>query len=234
LAYLITGSESDWSKLGRPQDDVKNGATINIAPLLSALEDNLRLKVVAATSAFKAAGFGPLSVTITGRTPSDDLNQFFGKEGRLSCDCLNAANSVLQKGLLDMIGSNLYDKLDQSYTAMFSSRKGLISSMQNGDLGWFPNYADYLSKVQRFKSQGFQAENVVKIGQDQFWGFTGVNEVHNQKDWEDELREAYNAPDGQRAGKQRHGRIPGFLRPITIDFLNVANISSQLFDIRNK
>jgi hypothetical protein len=234
LAYLITGSESDWPLLGKTDDCVKSGEVVDIKPLLNELENKIRPKVIAATSGFKAAGFGPLSVTITGGSPSDDIDQFFGKGGQLRCDCFNAVSFVLQKGLIDLIGSDLFDKLDDSARTGFSSRRGPINSMLDGDIGWFPNYSGYLSKVQKFKNQAYQAENVVRVGADQFWGFTGENEVHDQNGWERQLRDAYNAPDGTPAGTQRHGPIPGFSRPIRIDFFNVAQIGSQLFNLRNK
>jgi hypothetical protein len=93
-----------------------------------------------------------------------------------------------------------------------------------GDRGWFQNYKDYTKK---FPGGAWQAENVIKLEKDSFWGFTGDDEIKSIRDWENDLRDKYNKPDGQPVGNQRNDPLPGFSREL--DFLDVAHIAMSVF-----
>jgi RHS repeat-associated protein len=254
LAEYITGYQEDWTLLRIP-NTVKKGQVVNIAPLLVQLEKRLRDSVVAATGKFNGKTFDATQIDIeeqtlidpeTGRDipyrrPTafeDAIRKFFGPTPYGSADCDSAASLVMQMGLIDVLRRGEFDRLDHS--AMFTQKRGMISNMDLGDRGGFPNYSDYLQKnsANVVIVGGFwMQENVIKVGANQYWGFIGrdregrlLQTVRTQNEWEELLRTAYN----QERHRNRRSPIPGFSRPIAITFLDSARIASQVFEMRNE
>jgi hypothetical protein len=189
LARLITGRASDWKALGI-SESIKVGQRVNIAPLLVVLEDRMRGNIVAATKSFNAK-FG-LPVTPFQGSGSAEVNKFFGGNSVPQCDCTAAAYIVLAKGLLDTIGDRDFDALGYRSQTYPIKRKQPIttSQMKLGDWTYFKNYDDYLQVA----GGAWQGENVIKVGNDQYWGHGGG--VRARVSWYSLLRNNYNKESG--------------------------------------
>jgi RHS repeat-associated protein len=223
LARLITGRASDWSALGIPQD-IKAGQKVNIAPLLVVLEDRMRKNVVSATRSFSAS-FG-LPVTLLQGSGSAEVNQFFSGRTDVQSDCTGAAYLVEAKGLLDTVGAADFDRLSddgQGYrynTFPRVARDSALSQLKSGDWTYFRNYDDYPT------GHAWQGENVIKVGDDQYWGFP--KGALSLSAWYSALRNAYNA----EMGRSRTDPIPGFNR--NASFIDVAKVAMGTFDVRKQ
>jgi transposase len=104
-------------------------------------------------------------------------------------------------------------------------RNGGPGSMLLGDTAWFPNYQDYLGLP---KAGAFQAENVIKVGANRYWGFIGTNNITSSQGWKRDLCNAYVDAGGAR----RTDPIPGFGN-LSIRFLDTARGAMSVFDVRN-
>ncbi len=218
LARLITGRASDWSALGI-SDKIKAGQKVNIAPLLVVSEDRMRKNVVSATKSFSAS-FG-LPVTPSQGTGSAQVNQFFSGSTDVQSDCTGAGYLVQAKGLLDTISASDFDALRYRYnTFPRVGRDSTLSQLKLGDWTYFKNYDDYPA------GHAWQGENVIKVGNDQYWGFP--KGTLSQSAWYSALRDAYNA----EMGKNRTDPIPGFNG--NASFSDVAKVGMATFDLRKQ
>ena len=137
---------------------------------------------------------------------------------------------------MDVVGSNLYNLLERDsssggYVAVEKVIKNiLIEDMFIGDEGHFPNYDGWETYHPDPASWAWQAENIIKVEPNRFWGYVGTKEytVKSKQEWEERLREEYNKLDSPK----RFDGIPGLERPIEVRFLDVARIAMQLFDLR--
>jgi hypothetical protein len=229
LAEMITGDANDW-KLIAKKPDVKNGQIIYVQPLLNKFELMLRVRVVSATKKF-LADFGSLTVN-SSEDNARNINEYFDGSRGPASDCNGAIGIVMSKGLIDSTSTYEYNLLGiDDIFAILTSRKTTLRNMLVGDSGWIQNYDDYLLEVQDNPESdaAYQAENVIKVASDKFWGHIGESyqqSVKSSAEWEIELRKAYN----KIADKKRNDRIPG--HDGEAKFLNVANIAMRLFDIR--
>ncbi|MET0650389.1 MAG: RHS repeat-associated core domain-containing protein [Pyrinomonadaceae bacterium] len=234
LAELITGDGGDSKFLGISANIVP-GQRVNVAPLLKRLETKLRDSVVRATGLINTEGFGEATVTVTeDDNPASSVEKYFSPTPFGRPDCDTATRIVLAKGLLDVVGPAMFNKLGYSDGNLpLVPRFGPSTSMLLGDTAWFPNYGDYLEQAQdNPRDQAFQAENVIKVGAGKFWGFLGgkqYNKVLTAAGWRDELRNAYYRVSGVR----RRDNIPGWDN-LEIRFLDTATLATQMFEERNK
>lgn len=76
----------------------------------------------------------------------------------------------------------------------------------------------------------YQAENVIKVGRNRFWGFIEAPRkgIKTAQEWEKHLREEYK----KVGGNPNQGRFPGFDGEIR--FVDVAEVAIKLFDLRRK
>lgn len=242
LAYLITGNGIDFKELGLTQQAVEIGQTVQIAALLQKLELRLRVSVIEATKKFKAKGFSEGTSITGGGNPAAGINEYFGGNAKLESDCLGAGIIVLEKGVLDIIGNNLFNRLETAYEGFVSqevkkvSREDSVESMLLGDMAHFPNYDDYLEYAEN--PAAWRGENVIKVEESPFWGYIGEPQytVKSKEEWEAMLRDEFNKLEKFKAtgAPPRQGRIPGIAGKIKIDFVDVAAIAMQTFDLRRK
>jgi hypothetical protein len=229
LAELITGDANDWKLIAR-KPDVKSGQIIYVQPLLSKFELMLRVRVVSATKKF-LADFGSLTVN-SSEDNSRNINEYFDGNRGPASDCNGAIGILMSKGLIDSTSTYEYNLLGiDDIFAILTSRKTTLTNMLVGDSGWIQNYDDYLLEVQDNPEgdAAYQAENVIKVASDKFWGHIGENyqrSVKSSAEWEIELRKAYN----KISEKKRNDRIPG--HDGEAKFLNVADLAMRLFDFR--
>ncbi len=248
LARLITGNEDDWTTLGVRTKNVKAGQRISIAPLLAILENKLRQEDVqiAAGGRLNTRFSEPLynsdgfeitnfaTITVSEGSQADVINSYFGNTPYQEADCDYAIRLVFSKAILETIGKAAYDATGQ-YIGSIPTINVNSKSMLIGDRGWLQNYTDYKKKYEDYSfkttqkiSQGYwQAENVIKVTSNLYWGFTGDNLIRTSKEWEAHLREAYNKPGGQTFGRQRQDPLPGFTGGF--DFIDVGAIALPVF-----
>jgi hypothetical protein len=223
---------------------VKAGQRISVAPLLTKLETMLREKVrfVAANGGLntnfpeeitnpdgsKTTNFA--TITISEGSQAQIINSYFGNSPYQEADCDFAVRLIFSKAILEIIGSAAYDATGQ-YIGSIPITKVKSKTMLIGDRGWFQNYTDYKKKYEEYsngdEAGDWQAENVIKVANNIYWGFTGDNLLKTTREWEADLREAYNKPGGQTFGRQRHDPLPGFTGGF--DFIDVAEIAMSVF-----
>lgn len=108
--------------------------------------------------------------------------------------------------------------------------------MAVGDIGHLPNYDDYLDYAEN--PAPWRGENVIKVAENQFWGYIGepTTTIKTKEVWEAMLRDEFNKlPKFEATGAPpRQGRIPGIAGKIKIDFIDVAAVAMQTFDLRRK
>lgn len=242
LAYLITRYAEDWRDLNLPEQ-VEVGQVVQVASLLKKFEFRVRASVVEATKKFNAAGFPPPSsmgivvgVNIGSGGAAGGVNKYFSSNATEYSDCVYAGLVVLDKGLLDVAGNNLFNlitKLPDGGTSVPSIVKNdLIENMWVGDMVQFPNYDDWELYHPNPESWLWRGENVIKVGDNQFWGYIGAKEyiVKTKQQWNDLLREAFNELNGPK----RQGIIPALNGKLAIVFPDIAAIGMKLFDLRSK
>ena len=92
-----------------------------------------------------------------------------------------------------------------------------------GDWGYFQNYTDYLRV---HPGGGYQGENVINVGNGQWWGFPGGTKTAAQ--WDAELQHQY-----KQGGHTPTGPYPGW-QPDSVTFWDVPAVGELLFDVRRK
>ncbi len=202
----------------------------------------VRASVIAATKQFKATGFPPadnpgliVSALIDG-SAAKTVNQYFSKSGKLPSDCAGAGLAVLQKGLLNVVGNNLFNfasrTADGGSEILNATKEDLTDNMWLGDMVQLPNYDDWENYHPNPQTWAWRGENVIKTGDDKFWGYVGSENytVKSKQEWNDLLREAFNSLNGPK----REGNIPALSQKQTIFFPDIAAIAMKLFDVRSK
>lgn len=127
------------------------------------------------------------------------------------------------KGLIATLKDKEFDELGFDEENLPARPQGTLGSMLVGDAGWIVNYPDYLD---RHPFGAFQAENVIKVGRNRFWGYIGHNSYRSGASWEQFLREQYNTG----LATKRSDKIPGFDGDVV--FLDVPKITMRVFDLR--
>lgn len=241
LAYLVTRYSEDWRDLSLPEQ-VEVGQVVQVAPLLKKFEFRVRASMIEATKKFKATGFPPednpgLMVSgLVGGSAARTINQYFSSNAQLASDCAVAGLSVLDKGLLDVIGNNLFDRIsttpDGGSVINKAYKEDFTENMWVGDMVQLPNYDDWELYHPKPETWAWRGENVIKVGDNQFWGYVGTNQytVKSKQEWNDLLREAFNSLNGPK----RQGNIPALSQRLTVFFPDIAEIAMKLFDLRRK
>jgi Protein-glutamine gamma-glutamyltransferase len=236
LALLITGNENNWTLLSG-QDSVKPEQKVNVGVLLVKLENIIREKIAFLCKQNSLnADFYELSYDQTTGQPnlleikvgtegqSKVINNFFGKDSGGKIECLQAVKLIYAKAVLDVVGAEAFDGVGYNEDALpeISLKKQQISRLLLGDRAWIRNHKDYIDK---FPGGAWQAENVIKVGNDKFWGFGVDSPIKSEKSWEDQLKNAYNK--NLTKDKQRFDKVLGF--DGEIKFLDIAKIARTIF-----
>jgi RHS repeat-associated protein len=235
LAALITGYESDWRKLG-PSDRVMKGEKVNVAPLLVLLEDRLRNRTLSAAKAYNTTWGDFTSST---KPTASLVNKYFAG-GFGHSDCAQGLELVYAKALVDVFGADQFDKLGLALIEQIPQLLidkpggGSPGEMWIGDSAFIKNYPDYLSLSRRASGRAgaSQGENILKVGQSRFWGYTGHTfrqDVKTVDQWRSMLRADYNAVGGQSAPSDQYPQFTG-----RISFIDTASIAQGVFNDRNK
>lgn len=104
-----------------------------------------------------------------------------------------------------------------------------IGDTRNGDWIRFDNFPDYIEKAGKYAT--WQAENVVKIGDDKYWGHgAGDKNGLSEKQWLEALRENY-IRDTNTSADQVKDLPPGYAKN-EVWFVDVAKVASDLFNYR--
>lgn len=243
LAKFITGNSNDWSLLGG-QEKVGLGEKINISPLLAKFERLIREKIASLCIGEKLnSNFQPPTIEYTkddGTKETDALigvvnvsssgmassiNAFFSRNSFGSIDCIRAVKLIYAKAVLDVVGKTAFDAVGFTEDIPSDSpdelKKQPMSNMLLGDRGWIRNFDDYLGK---YPGGAWQAENVIKIKNDLYWGF-GDPPPKSEVGWKNRLREIYN--QGLNPEERRNEQVPGFDGEIV--FVDVAYIAEVIF-----
>jgi Protein-glutamine gamma-glutamyltransferase len=241
LAYLITGDENDFGLLGG-QETAKRGERISVVPLLTKIEDALRnstkdlcKKLNTNFPETEAEVMQAISVSVGSKSESADINRYFDSSPYGFRDCNTAAILIFAKAVIDVMSSEIFDKLGYSATdvPIDQIQAKRASEMLVGDWGYFANFDDYNDKM---KSLGinyppYQGENVIKRGEDTYYGLPGEQDK-TEREWLEVLRKQYNEPRDKIEGKQRTDTPPGF--DGYIKFLDVATIATAAFRYRSR
>jgi hypothetical protein len=243
LAKFITGNSNDWTLLGG-NNKVALGEKINVSPLLAKFETKLREKIASICQQEQLnSSFQPLttkftkddgtvvedaligSVEVSTKGESAGINRFFTKKTQGSIDCIRAVKLIYAKAVLEIIGKDAFDGVgfteDIQPDEFAGLKKQPMSNMLNGDRGWIRNYPDYLAK---YEGGAWQAENVIRINNDLYWGF-GDPPPKSETGWKNRLREIYN--QSLKPEERRNEPVPGFDGEII--FIDVAYVAEVVF-----
>jgi len=224
LARLITGNKSDASLLANT-GELQVGQQVSIAPLLATLEQRMRANVLSAAPKLIVSTFGlPVTRATAGVSASDSVNRFFGDGKGLLADCWESAQILLAKGLLDTIGSSDFDSLGYQFNKYPKTPDvpRQLSDVKVGDWIRFKNYPEYPN------GWAWQGENVVKMGEDLYWGLTasGQGSVKSASMWLSHLQTMFNA----QMDTHRTDPLPGFEG--WARFVDVPKVGMNVFDLR--
>ena len=205
-----------------PKGMPEKGKIYEVAPILQALEKQIRNNIVAATKSLNA-NFGKVQYFDL-NWQGDELDRFF-HEGRGPLECHHAVLVVVAKGVMDTVGKSVFNDLftlrsfkkpDGQY--LMQVKASDIKSMQLGDWGYIKNDPRYDSRL-----GSLQGENIIKLGDDQFWGH-GIPVPST----EEEVKEILT----------RGSYMQGIKEPIivfdqtTTYFPHVAKIGQAVFDYK--
>jgi Protein-glutamine gamma-glutamyltransferase len=145
-------------------------------------------------------------------------------------DCNFAIQTIYTKSILDMVGDKTFNDLGYQIgqTPIQTQRVKNINEVKNGDWIAFDNYPDYTSRMKKLGQEGaWQAENVIKIGNDRYWGH-GANDIDGKSEveWKTELKNAYN----MQFGTTKKSPLPGFNG--NVSFIDVSKVATDLFNLR--
>jgi hypothetical protein len=189
----------------------------------------VRKNIVASTKSFHAS-FG-CDNGCTARNHGEYLNEsqvndFFTGSPPWTVDCLGAAQIIMAKGLIQTLKSGEFDKLGYTTSNMNLNLKPVANAdqMMIGEWCYFRNDWNYLSK---HPGGGYQGENVIKVGEDAYFGFPiGTKKA---AEWIQELIDAYNfgLPPSEHISS-----IPGFQGNYN-QFFNIKQIFKDVIKLRH-
>jgi RHS repeat-associated protein len=225
LAFLVTGNRNDakdsklkWGYLGHP-------AEVGVGALLAKLEDRLRTRVVELTKVWTDQNWG-FTRNLFNAGPKDEgwINNLFdpkqkGKMQFQGTDCRYAISLIMAKAVIDvLLRPGEWEQLryqswnfvqDGGY--MLNQLANTPDQMKNGDWGY----------IDAPDASGNAGQNIVKVGNDQYWGFGVQPPVMSLQLWYDHL----HIQSGQ-AGR-------GYNNGATV-FVNVGRISAEVFKLRTQ
>ncbi len=226
LAKRIVNRGPDWKLLGISKL-IRPGQVVDVTMLLASLEQRLRAAISKSTGELKAEFPGAGESFFAGEGAAQSRVEEFFREPPAGtpkpvCDCLGAGYLVYSKGLLEVLRSGEFDALYTSDTIPDTFTGADLGAMKVGDWSYIQNDPRYLDP-DKHPDGGYQGENIIKVGDDQYWGFPLG--VQNYSEWEQKLIDVYNS--GLDPADQISS-IPGFDSTAT-QFLDVAKIAQDLF-----
>jgi hypothetical protein len=230
LAESITNVRTDWTSLGLQK--THTGAHVNVIPLLEKMEMRLRESVVSNADKLKLHFGDDKSSRMANEA---DIRRWFeATDDNVHPECFSAAALVMAKALIDNLRPGEYDHFgykptaDPGYLRFYAVGDRTGATIKIGDWGPIRNYKDYRAKV---PGGAYQAENVIKVANNLFWGFDNPPKKLSFQGWEDELRTQYNAFID--SNQQRHDPIPGFdPKHNSVKSFDVAKIAMRVFKQR--
>ena len=253
LAYDITKDKDNWNLVALdnpnlanfgPRTPVPNGTVVNVQPLLQRLEANLRIAVAAAALAPKYAKFpeGESFKDFTGVMGEDEVKYIFtAKKPKIPSvpappireyDCVAMVKVVLVKGLLDELEPGEFKEFGTVKSALaldtyLDGRTCSIENLKEGDWATFFNNDKYRTL---YPTGGWRLENVIKVGTNQYWGFSSNPKPHTYDEWLKVLWGEYNKGLkrwDQIPPDQLQEFIPGYNG--IADFWNVSKVGMENF-----
>ena len=164
------------------------------------------------------------SIEIVPCNDAMSVNSYFDSVKDKAADCDYAVRLVFAKAVLDIVGASAFNglSLGTNIPQVKNPVKKSVSQMKIGDRGWIQNYIDYTAKI---PGGAYQAENVIKVGNDLYWGFVGENVILSEAEWKAELRKEFNKY--VQPQEQRTAEVPGFTG--FFDFIDVAAVAWGVF-----
>jgi RHS repeat-associated protein len=233
LAKSITGNGQDHNLIPYMGVDVNPGVKIDVTKLLGKLEKRLRNAVVDGTQGLNIVfpTFNPNTKTWspfeTGSTvTSQNLNSFYNSSASPPpcVDCLGAARIILFKGLTDVLGSSLYST---ATSPPMDEPSGNATEAKLGDWGYFENDSTYMSTRNPETSGGYMGENVIKNGDDSFFGWPLGSK--SEQGWLDSLVDAFNDNGTKKNGVADITSVPGW-KADAVKFWDVAGVATDSFN----
>jgi RHS repeat-associated protein len=231
LAILITGDPNDWKKLKHPEK-VQAGEIIKVGKLLAELEEKVRYSIVAATRRFNPAVFSVTNPS-QGASAEDTVNQYFTGTKFGPSDCSTAELLVRAKGVIDVLKPGEFNELKLTYRNIgWVEIDGTAGQMLLGDAGAILNYSDYSewSMARKGMNMGYKAENIIKVGPGNYWGFEGPeakNHPRSELQWRKDLRQHFNDLGGPQRTDLKPIHFAGKIR-----FVNIPYLGMVVFDLR--
>ena len=239
LSISITGN--DDSHLLKMDE---NG-NVDIAPLLKAMENRNRRKVLESIKQFNGTFVNPDNYAKWSPTiQRQNLSDWFGDvKGVRVTDCVGAQHAIAHHGLMSSISEKNYTILSSigknGASDFFENLNSPISELKQGDLGYILNRSDYLNQMLRkgLHNTGhavFKGEAVIHITNGKFWGFgLGTNADFFT---EDEIMDKMKAHNKKYFGnpKLELGQTAGGWDPKSAMFWNHSKIGMATFDALNK
>jgi len=172
-------------------------------------------------------GEGAPHSNITGRTL---LSYFNGSGGKSRIGCKMATRVIHSWAVLDYVNSfDEYDAIFPPKPVPTIKRTMTLSEAKVGDVTWFegdPNVAR--------RNVNWIGENVIKLGNDRYYGFGTDHTIHSREGWIDELWQAtkhwLNDPNIPRSAVRESSNSEATNR--TIEFIDVADVGMRVFDHR--
>jgi hypothetical protein len=155
-------------------------------------------------------------------------------------DCAQGLELAYAKAMIDVYGAEQWDKFDialiEQIPQLLTEKPGggTPAQMWQGDSGFIMNYPDYLdlSRGHYGRSGVSQGENLIKISQGRFWGYTDNQEkkrtTHSIDYFNRILRNDYIIVGGHPASGDSYPYWTG-----RISFIDVAKWTQIAFQDRN-
>ncbi len=228
LAKLITGNENDWVAL----NTFENDKIINVIPLIKIFENRVRKNIVKATNKFSAKfaeNRNELKIYTWMDLNESQINSLFDLSTTYKSDCYRSILFILSKGLIDTIEQGEFDNIGLTPISLpINTRYGIsLDEAGIGDATLFKNRADYLI-VHNGIDYGYSNENVIKVGEDSYYGFPS-KEAKSYQEWKIRLAEAFNFDQSQV--HITANEVPGYVihkdpfigSPVTsLDFIEIV------------
>jgi len=253
LAAALLGHEVDGATLREMgYSDVTEGQTINVVPLLKALEAELRANVVGAVKSFNGvfSGSGQNHMGLD----AADVNSFFTapttgpstspatapatQPARRETDCQGSVFLIYKRAVIQTYGAQTFDALSAS------SRVGLPpcssvpldktlreNGLHAGDWVQFANDGRYHAK---HKLGAFHTENAIYVGGGLFFGLGLPDNGHGisfgtEAQIDQELVRQFNNPGSNKETITALGPEAGLTSPA---FINVPKLALSVFNRR--
>jgi len=208
-------SQAGLAKLlpGISLNDVKNvipnftqsgaNTTINVYPLISIFKErvqgNIVMNALKANSKFGLSFSAKKTRTLAALDETQIREVFNSSNSSIYGGCLLGSGIIQSKGLIDTLNPGEYDQLFIegsiiNSTSYKNGEKTPINEIEVGDQIHFINKNDPPNVFYKLKARAEQAEWVVKVGSDLYFGFGygNGNSLDTYQGWRERLAGAYN------------------------------------------